>query len=228
MITSNQEHWNPLLIAGLDGRMDILVAFVEAGLPVNVREVRGGEIPLISVARRNFRPGVQTLLKHGAAIGYLQVQNGEVPLLSGTLETMAEMCTHTDEFRAPVLWIVRRLQEIGVQLQELGTSAPPRDGLTTFAEVIFRMCQVLFQIREERSAVDRIVHRRLRLRKLQELRDDLDSAVNWYELQLKSSWKSEWDTAQDASQRDFEVLLRSGHVITQEMAHLSDAKRQEK
>ena len=59
----------PLHFAAMSGSVEAVVALVDHGADVNVREARWGQTPLMFAASRNRIPAIRTLIERGADVG---------------------------------------------------------------------------------------------------------------------------------------------------------------
>lgn len=186
-----------VVVAGRGGHIEMMKALVEAGASVNVRG-HDGETPLISAVRWEYHAGITLLLSHGADIREDAVGDGEVPLISGSLDTASELCERTFEFRDMAKRVTTNLQEVCSQLRVRASASAKVETshLQTLTNIVFRVTRLLFQIEKRENVLLRFIASRAIGSKIRDLLEETDHFAELLGVKLEgesANWKASCD-----------------------------------
>lgn len=215
-----------VILAGREGYMDIFKILIEAGASVNARGY-DGETPLIAAAGWDFVDGVQLIVAHGASLGGSDQSGGDYPVFPSTIHTLSELCATTFVFEQIFGRVVRRLEDVCVQLQGLQGCEKmntQQSVLLSFAGIIFRICRLVLRICKlvfqctERKSLASWLQNSL-LNKIRDVHEEIDHFIKLYGLQPgNSDWGLQWEEDQVLIGAQCQQLLVSGDITgTQEL-----------
>lgn len=200
-----------LTVAGRKGDMKIFQVLIDAGAPVNTRST-DGETPLILAARRDCVAVVQSLISHGGCLRVEDVQDDEFPLIPGTLTTMTTMCEATFEFEAMSTGVLKRMETICLELQQLEDVREA--ALVSFASIIFHFCRLLFRIEQQCRPLSRSIGSRATAERIQGFHEELDHYALIMRLKhTEINWRVQWREDKSNLQLQFEELLSDDNTL---------------
>lgn len=185
-ISDGSEVESLVLLAGQEGRMDVLQILVEAGASVNVRG-SDGETPLLAIARWDFVDGVELIVAHGASLGGSGDHPGdEDPVILSTIHALRKLCESALELEQIFGRVVSRLEDVCLQVQERNEKTDDqRSLLMSLAGIIFRVSRLLLRCLTERKSMapSPLQDRQGLLIKIRDAHEEIDHFVNLHGLQ---------------------------------------------
>ncbi|KAF1334269.1 Serine/threonine protein kinase, partial [Globisporangium splendens] len=208
----------PLLLAGRAGHMQSFRVLIEAGASINMR-CHDGETPLISASRSNYFEGIQLIIKYARKnIPTNETSDSQLPLLTGTLETLRIFCASTHEFEPMFSRLVKRLEDVSIM--QNGSESH----LLTLVAITFRLCSFLLKFESSKNdhPLSRFIASRVISNKIRDFHEELDHFTVFsgteHDLCLHLTWKEQWREDRLSQQVTFQVLLRDDNLLTREFS----------
>ncbi|KAF1313765.1 Serine/threonine protein kinase, partial [Globisporangium splendens] len=214
--------YNTLIIsAARSGRFALLQSLENRGVPIYARS-SNGETVLLWVARWGYSGFFKRFFWSNFRSGSYP-PGSKTSLLSGTFESLEELCNSTGESR--VLWgrLVKRLIQLVSHLQAPRESEVPKDVIEAFASIVYRVCRVLLKRCQSTDTVSRYITKYTENRSIRDHHEEIDNFVRKFvDEHLQDDWQLQFQVDQKEQNMKFSEALRNDVAVTRELVTRKD------